>query len=119
MVGGTVLYQASTLAGSRMDRVVLPSSGILSSQSSAYILKANPHCFMLFMQVIACALDLALERAGSSIAARMAMMAMTTSSSMSVKASKRERLAGWFSGTATMVSLGFDSIQVQSAFLRY
>jgi hypothetical protein len=37
------------------------------------------------MQVIACALALALERAGKSIAARIAMIAMTTSNSISVK----------------------------------
>jgi len=41
---------------------------------------------MLFMQEVCLAFDLALERAGKSIAARMAMMAITTSSSINVKA---------------------------------
>src|SRR5258706_6526341 len=41
---------------------------------------------MLLMQAIACALLFALASAGRSNPARMAMMAMTTSSSMSVKA---------------------------------
>jgi hypothetical protein len=40
----------------------------------------------LFTQLIACALSLALASAGSSMAARMAMIAMTTNNSISVKA---------------------------------
>ena len=47
--------------------------------------QANPNCLRLFMHDMPCALVLALERAGKSMPARMAMMAMTTSSSMSVK----------------------------------
>ena len=42
---------------------------------------------------MACALALALLKAGNSMAARMAMMAITTSSSMRVKA--RDRVAKW------------------------
>jgi hypothetical protein len=45
----------------------------------------KPTCFKLDTQLIPWAFRLALASAGSSIAARMAMMAMTTSSSMSVK----------------------------------
>src|SRR5947209_7931727 len=41
---------------------------------------------MFDAHLAACALDLALASAGSSMAARMAMMAITTNSSMSVKA---------------------------------
>ena len=47
------------------------------------------------MQKVACALILALLKAGSSIAARMAMIAITTKSSMSVKARLREMEASF------------------------
>ena len=43
-------------------------------------------CFRLFMQAMPWALVLDLDKAGNSIAARMAMIAMTTSSSINVKA---------------------------------
>src|SRR5438093_6545814 len=46
----------------------------------------KPTCFKLFTQEILWALALALARAGRSSPARMAMMAITTNSSMSVKA---------------------------------
>src|SRR5688572_1356452 len=58
------------------------------------MLIANPHCFWLLVQRVFCAFFLALARAGRSMPARMAIMAMTTSSSMSVKARrspKREK----------------------------
>src|SRR5580704_15439879 len=45
---------------------------------------ARPICLLLLVQAIALALFLAALNAGSSIAARMAMIAMTTSSSISV-----------------------------------
>ena len=47
---------------------------------------AKPQFFMFETHLIAWALALALLNAGKSIAARIAMMAMTTSNSMSVKA---------------------------------
>ena len=47
---------------------------------------ASWSCFVLFKQLVACALAFARVNAGNNIAARIAMMAMTTSSSMSVKA---------------------------------
>jgi hypothetical protein len=47
---------------------------------------AIPHCFMFEAHLIAWALALPLPRAGNSKPARMAMMAMTTKSSISVKA---------------------------------
>ena len=43
------------------------------------------HCFWLLMQLMARAFARALLRAGSSMAARMAMIAMTTSNSIKVK----------------------------------
>ena len=45
-----------------------------------------PICFKLLRQEIRCACALDLDNAGNSIAARMAMMAITTSSSIKVKA---------------------------------
>ena len=57
-----------------------------SSWSFAYRALARQNCRMLFKQAAPCALFLALARAGSSSAARIAMIAMTTSSSISVNA---------------------------------
>src|SRR4051794_18588556 len=45
----------------------------------------NWSCLRLLMHFVPCALHLARLRAGSSIAARMAMMAMTTNNSIKVK----------------------------------
>ena len=52
--------------------------------SPVYMIQPVVNCFSLLMHWMPCACALALARAGSSIAARMAMMAMTTSNSMSV-----------------------------------
>ena len=49
-----------------------------------YSAVAKPICLRLFLHCVETACDLALARAGSSSAARMAMMAMTTSSSIRV-----------------------------------
>src|SRR6185369_10959954 len=51
-----------------------------------YMTQAKPSWRRLERQAVREAFILALERAGSSMAARMAMMAMTTSSSIRVKA---------------------------------
>ncbi len=48
--------------------------------------KPNPTCLRLLVQLMRAALALALASAGKSKPARMAMMAITTNSSMSVKA---------------------------------
>src|SRR5262245_45945241 len=48
-------------------------------------------CLLLLKQTMPCAFALAFERAGSSIPARIAMMAMTTNNSIKVKASPRRR----------------------------
>jgi hypothetical protein len=53
--------------------------------------QANMSCFELFMHAIPCASVFDFDNAGNSIAARMAMMAMTTSSSIKVKARVLER----------------------------
>ena len=47
-------------------------------------------CCSLLMHLVAIPLCFACDRAGSSIAARMAMIAMTTSSSIRVNASARQ-----------------------------
>ena len=52
--------------------------------SSRYIRFASAICFMLLRQDVALAFSLARDNAGRSIAARMAMMAITTSSSINV-----------------------------------
>ena len=44
-----------------------------------------PHCLRLDTQWMLFAFDLAFERAGSNMPAKMAIMAITTKSSMSVK----------------------------------
>src|SRR5438445_6548435 len=54
--------------------------------SLRYICQASMICLELLMHEIACALIFALLNAGSSIAARMAMIAITTSSSIRVNA---------------------------------
>src|SRR3954462_15098217 len=51
-----------------------------------HMMKERPICFWLFRQAVRCALALAFANAGSNSAARMAMMAMTTSNSISVNA---------------------------------
>src|ERR1051325_4260449 len=61
--------------------------------SPAYNCHATPICFIVLRQTEALALSLALLKAGSKSAARIAMMATTTSNSMRVKA--RE---GWKAG---------------------
>src|SRR5690242_5631248 len=45
---------------------------------------ASVNCLISLRQLVCCALRLALDKAGSNIAARMAMMAMTTSNSINV-----------------------------------
>ena len=50
-----------------------------------YSAVARPICLRLFLHCVETACDLALTKAGRSMAARMAMMAMTTSNSINVK----------------------------------
>jgi transcription initiation factor TFIID subunit TAF12 len=57
-----------------------------SPKSPAYTDIAIPNCFKLFKQETRLPCSLALLNAGSSSAAKIAMTAMTTSSSISVKA---------------------------------
>jgi hypothetical protein len=57
--------------------------------------EARPNCFILFRQAVRLAFSLALARAGNNIAASMAIIAMTTKSSIKVKAGPRTA-AGFF-----------------------
>jgi len=73
--------------------------GILSSAamsksllSSAYMIHPRASCLPLFMQLIPWDFVLAFPKAGKSIAARMAMMAMTTSNSINVNADFTEAM---------------------------
>jgi hypothetical protein len=52
------------------------------------MMKPRPNCFVLLMHLIWAALALDLDKAGNSMDARRAMMAMTTSNSISVKAAR-------------------------------
>src|SRR5271156_6175464 len=58
--------------------------GKASPLSPAYMMKDRPICLVLLKQEVANPLSFAAARAGKSMAARMAMMAMTTSSSIRV-----------------------------------
>src|SRR5262245_46133065 len=57
-----------------------------SSLSDTYITQPRINCFSLLRQAAPVAFSLALERAGKSMLARIAMTAMTTRSSISVNA---------------------------------
>src|SRR4029077_7739621 len=74
-------YQSVVTAG----QVPVLSGGKNSPLSAAYIRKPRPTWRLLLAQAMALALSLALLSAGRSIAAKIAMMAITTSSSISVK----------------------------------
>src|ERR1041384_5047101 len=79
--------------------------------SSVYIWFATPSCFKLFMQATCLDFSLALESAGSNMAASTAMMAITTSSSIKVNAVKRLRLIRNLLSPCTSrshSSLGYD-----------
>src|SRR5690349_19640795 len=63
--------------------------GRFSWESFAYIAPTMPHWRKFEVQFVTLERNFAFESAGNSIAARMAMIAMTTSSSISVKAPER------------------------------
>src|SRR5262245_12757253 len=67
-------------------KIVIKFNGTRSSLSFAYMNQVVCNCLRLFMQWVARARSLAFDNAGSSNAARIAMMAMTTNNSISVKA---------------------------------
>src|SRR6266487_4849305 len=63
--------------------------------SPAYMIQERPSCFRLFRHMIPCALVFAFANAGTSKPARMAMMAMTTSSSIKVKPGQELNPGDW------------------------
>src|SRR5690606_32282550 len=67
-----------------------------SSLSPAYMIQASESCFPLLRHLIPCAFVFALAKAGRSMLARIAMIAITTSSSIRVK--PRWRGGGAFMG---------------------
>src|SRR5512141_3203969 len=68
-----------------LNVVKFRSGGYRSLLSSEYVVRARPICFRLLMQAEALARSRALAKTGNRMAARMAMMAMTTSNSIRVK----------------------------------
>src|SRR6185436_15992860 len=74
------------------------AGGSRSLDSSAYIASPKPICRRLLVQVVRKERFLALLSAGKSIDARIAMMAMTTSSSIRVKPRQGRREACWENG---------------------
>ena len=77
--------------------------------SFEYRKNPKPSCFRLLRHYISVALLLALARAGNSNAARIAMIAITNSNSMSVKTTLR---------TLTLELFVTNSIQTQPHFTR-
>ena len=80
-------------------------------KSPAYMISSEPHCFKLPAQDAERAFSLALFKAGSSIAARMAMIAITTKSSIRVN----NFLSGmifllWFAGYPDILCCNFAEI---------
>src|ERR1044071_6580447 len=69
----------------------LLARGMMSLFSFAYINRENPICRRLFKQVLLWPCALARVNAGNNSAARIAMIAMTTSNSINVNARRRPR----------------------------
>ena len=93
---------------------VVANGLFMTSRSLLSPVYMNQHiesCFMLLRQPIVCALPLALDNAGSNSAARMAMIAMTTSNSIKVKASTTPfDMAYGFTGTNLTLQWPSDHI---------
>src|ERR1035437_2543492 len=86
MSGSSMLPSASSTAGFESDRFVW---GYMKSQSWLYISTANPICRVFERHAVRLADSVAAANTGKRIAARMAMIAMTTKSSIRVKALSR------------------------------
>src|SRR6266498_666220 len=85
-----VLFELTQVCASPPSR--FPVS--LSLLSSSYRIQASPNCLPLFKHMMPWALVLALASAGNRSPARMAMMAMTTNSSIKVNAHSRDPPCG-------------------------
>ena len=89
---GTALFMYTDDNDARMPDGKIPGvnqNGMRASVSSVYMNRAVPSCLRLLTQEAERALSRAFSRAGSSMAARIAMIAMTTSSSMRVNCRMR------------------------------
>src|SRR5438874_6901460 len=75
-------------SGVTPGQVPVFKGGRNSLLSWAYIVKARAICVLLLTQAMALAFSFALDRAGSSIAARIAIIAITTSNSIRVNAAR-------------------------------
>ena len=64
----------------------LLAAGLKAGECPEYIVQAKLNCFWLLIHCASCARALALLSTGSSIAANMAMIAITTNNSIKVKA---------------------------------
>src|SRR5438105_9219602 len=81
----------SFLEGGGGSMLFQPLAGSQSALSAVYITQTVESCFSLFVHCTRLAAALARASAGRSIAARIAIMAITTSSSMSVKPGAADR----------------------------
>src|SRR5262245_24211554 len=84
--GGLISSQPPTQESRFMPSLLVTSVPL---KSSAYMFQARSSCFMLLRQRMPCALVLALASAGNNMLARMAIIAITTSNSINVKARTR------------------------------
>src|SRR5687767_12951517 len=82
------------------------AQGYRSSFSSVQIRRATPICLRLLMHLMLCPLLLARAREGNSKEARIAMIAITTNSSMRVKARRAQRNKNFIDVAAVAVAAG-------------
>lgn len=85
--------------------------------STAYKCQQTSSCFKLLRQFNARALSLALLKAGKSIAARMAMMAMTTSSSIKVNPEPGRGVRARAAVKESLIPAEFTTFQFTCEFL--
>src|SRR6266403_5931061 len=86
-LGGGSYRQGTSFLPLRVSRKLTSFSWL----SVVYITQARASCFWLLRQEAPVALSLARDKAGSNIAAKMAMIAMTTNNSISVNPLSRVR----------------------------
>src|SRR5215469_2453510 len=89
---------------------------ILSWLSLAYINQAVESCFSLLKQLACAAFSLALDKAGSRSDARMAIIAITTSNSISVNAFNLDRTRKLLEGLQRDGSIAVSIIQQDGLF---
>ena len=98
LASGSILALPMIQESSLLSSPVAPFASFGASRpslSSVYIAQQSVSCFTLFKQAMLWPFALALESAGRSIPARIAMTAITTNNSMSVNPFGRVRLTGF------------------------